>query len=123
MKTAISIPDKTFEAAETLAKDKGMSRSELYRTAIEEYLRRHEDAAITERLNRIYSDPRNQPEKQLTDFAMEMLRRADWGDNDWYAEEKHEAIRSPGRNKAENAADQQPQRCARVRQMPTRPRT
>lgn len=97
MKTAISIPDGTFEAAERLANHKGISRSELYRTAIEEYLQRHDDAAVTERLNRVYSDPRNQPDKELTELAVEMLRRVDASDRGWYAEEKAEAAREEGR--------------------------
>ena len=44
MKTAISIPDETFEAAETLAGRLGLSRSELYATAVAEYLARHRTA-------------------------------------------------------------------------------
>ncbi|MFV9507021.1 MAG: hypothetical protein AB4911_20925 [Oscillochloridaceae bacterium umkhey_bin13] len=38
MKTAISIPDPLFEAAEQYAQDKGLSRSELYAKAIQHYL-------------------------------------------------------------------------------------
>ena len=94
-----------------------MSRSELYRTAIEEYLKRHEDAAITERLNRVYSDPRNQPDKELTDFAVEMLRRADGVTMTGMRRKSMKPYDRPAATKRENAADQQPQRCARVRQI------
>lgn len=56
MKTAISIPDKIFESAEKMAKRLGVSRSELYVSAIQEYLARHTDEHVTEELNNIYSD-------------------------------------------------------------------
>ena len=39
MKTAISIPDEIFLAAEQLAKRIGSSRSELYATALAAYLK------------------------------------------------------------------------------------
>ena len=41
MKTAISIPDPVFEAADQLAARIGMSRSELYATAVAEFMDRH----------------------------------------------------------------------------------
>ncbi|EIJ36932.1 hypothetical protein Thini_4454 [Thiothrix nivea DSM 5205] len=37
MKTAISIPDPVFQAAELFARHFGISRSELYTKAVEEY--------------------------------------------------------------------------------------
>ena len=60
MKTAISIPDKIFEAAEKAAKRLGVSRSELYVNAIQEYLAQHSDEHVTEELNNIcllYTSP------------------------------------------------------------------
>jgi hypothetical protein len=54
MKTAISIPDPVFEAAERLAARAGMSRSELYATAVAEYLARHRAAGVRERLDAVY---------------------------------------------------------------------
>jgi hypothetical protein len=56
MKTAVSIPDETFLAAEQLAKARGLKRSELYKLALEEYLEKYSDEAITESLNRVYGD-------------------------------------------------------------------
>lgn len=57
MKTAISIPDKVFDAAEKVAKKLGMSRSELYVNAVREYLERHGRDDVTDRLNEVYSSP------------------------------------------------------------------
>ncbi len=55
MKTAISIPNAIFEAAEQLAKELGMSRSELYTTAITTYVEAHRSEDVTEKLNQIYA--------------------------------------------------------------------
>jgi metal-responsive CopG/Arc/MetJ family transcriptional regulator len=54
MKTAISLPDPLFEAAEQLARQLGKSRSQLYAEALREYLERRRDEDITRRLNEIY---------------------------------------------------------------------
>jgi metal-responsive CopG/Arc/MetJ family transcriptional regulator len=54
MKTAISIPDKVFRSADALARRLGISRSQLYAAAVEEYLARHRARKVTERLNHVY---------------------------------------------------------------------
>lgn len=54
MKTAISIPEKLFESAEQFARERGMSRSELYSVALRHYLGEHRGEMITERLDEIY---------------------------------------------------------------------
>jgi hypothetical protein len=55
MKIAISVPDKVFQAGERLAREKGISRSELYANALSEYLGVHGAAAITARLDTLYA--------------------------------------------------------------------
>lgn len=55
MKTAISIPDPVFDAAEALARRVGVSRSELYAKAVAEFVERHRGDKVTEALNRIYA--------------------------------------------------------------------
>jgi metal-responsive CopG/Arc/MetJ family transcriptional regulator len=57
MKTAISIPDPVFRDAENLAARLGVSRSELYCRALRELIGQHEEAAITDKLNQVYSSP------------------------------------------------------------------
>jgi len=59
MKTAISIPDPIFQSAERAARRLGISRSELYTTAVERFLRDHGDEAITKALNRVYGEERS----------------------------------------------------------------
>ena len=56
MKVAISLPDELFESADALAEALGMSRSELYATAVAEHLAKHRDREITARLNQVYGE-------------------------------------------------------------------
>ena len=82
MKTAISIPDKVFEAAEKAAKRLGVSRSELYVNAIQEYLAQHSDEHVTEELNNIYSSSKAKADSQLDSALGKMqsnsLNRSEW---------------------------------------------
>ena len=54
MKTAISLPDDLFESAEALASRLGVSRSQLYATALARLLAEHERGQVTARLDAIY---------------------------------------------------------------------
>ncbi len=56
MKTAVSLPDELFEAADALAERLGISRSELYARAVAEYLAKHRNEDVTERLNQVLAD-------------------------------------------------------------------
>jgi metal-responsive CopG/Arc/MetJ family transcriptional regulator len=53
MKTAISLPDALFRAAERQAKRAQKSRSQLYAEALAEYLARHAPDEVTEAMNRV----------------------------------------------------------------------
>jgi predicted transcriptional regulator len=55
MKTAVSLPDPLFRQAEIIARRLRISRSQLYATAIAEYLHRRGSDDVTRRLNEIYS--------------------------------------------------------------------
>jgi hypothetical protein len=58
MKTAVSIPDGVFDAADRLAARLGVSRSELYTCALRSLLERESDDAVTARLDDVYAqDP------------------------------------------------------------------
>jgi metal-responsive CopG/Arc/MetJ family transcriptional regulator len=56
MKTAISLPDDLFEAADSLADRLGVSRSELYARAVAEYLAKHRGEDVTGQLNKVFAD-------------------------------------------------------------------
>jgi metal-responsive CopG/Arc/MetJ family transcriptional regulator len=55
VKTAVSVPDDLFRLAEVAARRLRVSRSQLYATAISEFLNRQQGGAVTERLNEVYS--------------------------------------------------------------------
>lgn len=55
MKTEISLPDSVFEEAELLAKQLGLSRSELYTKALQAYLQKHNHNQTLNKLNQVYS--------------------------------------------------------------------
>jgi metal-responsive CopG/Arc/MetJ family transcriptional regulator len=55
MKVAVSVPDPIFEAAERLAKQRQVPRSQLFAEALEEYVSRHGGAAVTAKLNEVYA--------------------------------------------------------------------
>ena len=55
MKTAISLPDPLFQAAEEFAHEQGWSRSELYARALQAYLQAHRYHGVTDTLNQIYA--------------------------------------------------------------------
>jgi antitoxin MazE6 len=55
MKTAVSVPDELFRLAEAAARRLRVSRSQLYATAISEFLNRQQSSAVTERLNEVYA--------------------------------------------------------------------
>jgi hypothetical protein len=80
MKTAISIPNETFEAAERLAERIGMSRSELYATAVAEFMTRHRAAGVRERLDAAY-DIEDEAARLKTVMAIvqsESVPQEDW---------------------------------------------
>ena len=54
MKTAISIPDELFRAAELAARRMGLSRSELYRRALAAFLEGHSDRLVTKSLDEVH---------------------------------------------------------------------
>ncbi len=80
MKTAISLPDETFEAAERLAKARGLKRSELYRLAIEAYLEQHGREWITEALNRVCADGGPPLDPALQAAQRRTAARVEWED-------------------------------------------
>ena len=80
MKTAISIPDDLHRAAERAAKRLGLSRSELYRRALGEYLSQHADKIVTDALNEIYDGETSQPGigPALMDAQLSSLPADEW---------------------------------------------
>jgi metal-responsive CopG/Arc/MetJ family transcriptional regulator len=55
MKTTISLPDSVFAEAEALTQQLGLSRSELYSTALQAYLSKYNRQQMLSKLNNVYS--------------------------------------------------------------------
>jgi antitoxin MazE6 len=80
MKTAISIPDEVFSAAERAAKTLGVSRSELYANAVREFVARYGRENITRKLNDVYleKDDSSKLDPTLQAIQEQSLQHEDW---------------------------------------------
>ncbi|MBA3790543.1 MAG: ChpI protein [Rubrobacter sp.] len=78
MKTAISIPEELFESAERFARGRGMSRSELYATALRHYLGEHRSEMITARLDEIYDADSVEMDPAIARLQARSLPEDDW---------------------------------------------
>ncbi len=78
MKTAISVPDEIFSAADALAGRLGVSRSELYTTALAEFLAKHTATEITARLDQVYAT-----EPSGLDAPLRRVQRQSLGADHW----------------------------------------
>jgi metal-responsive CopG/Arc/MetJ family transcriptional regulator len=78
MKTAISLPDELFSAADSLADRLGVSRSELYAKALAEYVAKHSDEEVTGLLNALYVDELSRLDPSFRRAQRESLGREEW---------------------------------------------
>lgn len=79
MKTAISIPDNLFKAADRVARRMGISRSELYQRAIERYLQQQSGDVVREALDNVYGKENNRGLDPLIKAAGEhILKDEKW---------------------------------------------
>lgn len=78
MKTAISIPDNLFQAADELANELGVTRSKLYATAVSDYLARRRDEHITALLDEVYREQPSQLAPELRRIQGRSLAADEW---------------------------------------------
>jgi metal-responsive CopG/Arc/MetJ family transcriptional regulator len=78
MKTAVSVPDELFEAAERQAQRAKKSRSQLYSEAIAEYLARHAPDEVTEAMNAVVDQLREPTDPFVAAASRKALRRSEW---------------------------------------------
>ena len=78
MKTAISVPDPIFEAAEELAERLGTSRSQLYTEAVAAYVRAHRQENVTEALDRVYAERSSELDPAVARMQWESIPREEW---------------------------------------------
>ena len=78
MKTAISLPGDLFKSADILARKLKMSRSQLYATAVAEFVAKHRSGDVTARLDAVYSKGESRIDKRLRKAQANTLRASDW---------------------------------------------
>lgn len=78
MKVAISLPDPVFNAAEQLAQQLHVSRSQLYSQALAAYLGSRSAAAITAQLNAVYTIEAAQIDQALARAQLRAVDREAW---------------------------------------------
>ena len=77
MKVAISLPDPVFEAAETVRKRLGLSRSRFYSKAVEAHVRIYQAGEIREALDAVYGSEESALDPLLDRLQSDSLRE-DW---------------------------------------------
>jgi metal-responsive CopG/Arc/MetJ family transcriptional regulator len=78
MKTAVSIPDSIFRSADSFAKRHGLSRSELYATAIAEFLSRRRSRQVTARLDSVYEDNDSALDTEIANLQTRSIQHEKW---------------------------------------------
>lgn len=78
MKTAVSLPDDVFRAAERHAQRARKSRSQLYAEALSEYLVRHAPDEVTDAMNRVMDALKAPIDPFVRRAARRILERSDW---------------------------------------------
>ncbi len=78
MKTAISIPDTIFRAAEKLAHRLGITRSELYAKAVAEYTQEHRNDKVTKKLNEIFEKESSSLDSTLRALQHDSTIKDEW---------------------------------------------
>jgi predicted transcriptional regulator len=78
MKVAISVPDPIFDAAERLAEQLKMPRSQLYAEALAAYLGTRGAAAVTEQLNAVYAREPSSVDRLLSEAQARTLPDEAW---------------------------------------------
>lgn len=78
MKTAISLPDDVFESADELAEEMGVSRSQLYATAVAEYVAKYRTRDLTARLDEVYAEEPSGLEGVLRTAQAKSVGSSEW---------------------------------------------
>lgn len=79
MKTAISIPDDLFEAAEKMARKLKISRSELYQQAVTNFLQQQGADVVRESLDRVYAKKSNRGlDPLIRAIGEQIIKEEDW---------------------------------------------
>jgi metal-responsive CopG/Arc/MetJ family transcriptional regulator len=77
MKTAVSIPDEVFEKVERFARRTKRSRSEVFSSALREYMARHSPGEVTVAINQALENIDNQKDEFVTAAARRVLEKSE----------------------------------------------
>lgn len=78
MKVAISVPDPVFRAAERFAKERGISRSQLFAEALKEYLAQHGPEVVKAQLDRVYESEKSELDEPFIRAQSAVLKDEAW---------------------------------------------
>jgi len=78
MKTALSIPDALFKAADKQAADEKVSRSELYARAMKQYLESLQDMTLKEQMREALKHIDQTPDPAWEEARRQAFLRAEW---------------------------------------------
>ncbi len=78
MKTVISLPDDLFTQADAFAERAGMSRSELYATALREYILSRQQDDLTERINAACAELDTSLPEDIAKMTRQKLLEVEW---------------------------------------------
>jgi len=78
MKVAISVPDPVFDAAERLAKERRVPRSQVFSEALAEYVAKHSSASVIARLNAVYDVEVSTIDSALSSAQYALLSHEAW---------------------------------------------
>jgi predicted transcriptional regulator len=78
MKTAVSIPDETYERAERLARKTNRSRSKLFSDALDEYIARHAGNELSEAVNAALDEIGEGRDGAFLSITAKHLRDIEW---------------------------------------------
>ena len=78
MKVAVSIPDPIFEAAEQLAKERNIPRSQIFAEALSTYLELRNSESVTALLNELYGQESSEVDEALTKAQFDAINHEAW---------------------------------------------
>lgn len=78
MKIAVSVPQDVFERAEALARREGRSRSDVYSSAVREYVARHAPDEVAEALDRVAAEVGSERDTFVAVASRRTLASSEW---------------------------------------------
>jgi len=78
MKVAVSVPDPIFEAAERLAKQRSVPRSQIFAEALAAYVESRGSEAVTSKLNEVYGRETSALDNNLAQAQLSSISHEAW---------------------------------------------